>query len=150
MVQRLILCALVVLSGPICALRAALASPDGNSPGFSMSLSVWQSTGTTTWSHDASAAEPLFGNPTSRLKYDGVDSTIVELRARADLPEGSFVELAYGAGSAYSGHLTDADFVSAQGAEAFGTAVSGAHAYSETVSILDGDAVHYFDAMFGS
>lgn len=131
------------------AVRAQAPSPDADEPRFSATLAVWESTGGTTWSHDASVAEPAFGNPTSRLEYDSIDSTITELRARADLPDGIFVELAYGAGDAEGGRLTDTDFASARGAESFRTTVSGAHAYSETVSILDGDAVRYFDARIG-
>lgn len=144
--QRLVLAACLALSSLYPAVRAEVTSPDEDTPRFSTSLSIWESTGNTTWSHDASAAQPLFGNPTSRLEYDGVDSTIVELRGRFDLPVGVSVELAYGAGSADGGRLTDSDFASARGAEVFGTAGSGSNVYSETVSILDGDAVHYFDA----
>lgn len=114
-----------------------------------MSVSLWESTGNTTWSHDASAAEPRFGDPTSRLEYDNVDATILELRGRVNLPADVFLELAYGAGDADGGRLTDTDFASALGAEAFGTTVAGAHAYSESESALDGDAVHYFDARLG-
>lgn len=129
--------------------HAAESSGDDDARDLSMSLSVWESTGQTTWSHDASAAEPLLGNPTSRLEYDSIDSTIIELRGRLDLPARVFAELAYGAGDVNNGRLTDADFVSRRGAEALGTTVQGAHAFSETVSILDGDSVSYIDARLG-
>lgn len=149
MIQRLVLASFLVLIGLNPSARAEVSEADSETPRFTTSLSVWRSTGGTAWSHDASAAEPLFGDPTSRLEYDSVDSTIVELRARVDLPRRAFLELAYGAGDAEGGTLTDTDFASARGAEAFGTTVSGAHAYSETISILDGDSVHYIDARLG-
>lgn len=149
MIQRLVLASFLLLAGLNPSARGADSAADTEIPRFSASLSVWQSTGRTAWSHDASAAEPLLGDPTSRLEYDNVDSTIVELRGRVDLPKRIFLELAYGAGSAEGGTLTDTDFVSARGAEAFGTTVSGAHAFSETVSILDGDSVRYIDAKLG-
>lgn len=126
----------------------AAEPPEGvrqGAPPVHTSLSVWQSTGSTTWSHDASASQPLFGNPTSRLEYSGVDSTIIELRVRVDLSRRWIGELAYGAGEARGGELEDADFLSAQGAAFFGTSVAGQHAYSKTVSDLSGDAVRYFE-----
>lgn len=149
MIRRVVLASFLLLSGLNPSIRADDSSAREDAFRVSTSLSVWQSAGRTAWSHDASAFEPLFGNPTSRLEYDSVDSTIVELRARVDLPDRLFLELAYGAGDAEGGTLTDSDFVSARGAAAFGTTVSGAHPYSETVSILDGDSVHYFDARVG-
>lgn len=115
-------------------------------PKVDLSLSLWPSTGGSSWSHDASAAQPLLGSPTSRLDYSGVESTVIELRAKMGLPAGFRAEIAYGAGDAGGGHLDDTDYVSAQGAAAFGTTVSGEHAYSETASEVSGDAVHYFDA----
>lgn len=147
MIRRLVLAGFLVLA--TLPPNARAESSDDDTPRLSTSLSVWRTSGNTTWSHDASAAEPRFGNPTSRLEYDNIDSTVVELRGRVDLPAGIFAELAYGTGEADGGTLTDTDFASARGAEAFGTTVSGAHAYSETVSILDGDSVRYFDARAG-
>lgn len=149
MIPRLV-AVLVLLPALVAAAdhtRAGSAEPD--TPRVRTTLSLWESTGDTTWSHDASGANPRFGDPTSKLEYDDVDSTIVELRARVDLPERFFLELAYGAGDAQGGRLTDADYVSGLGAEAFGTAVPGAHAYSETVSILDGNSVSFFDVRAG-
>lgn len=128
---------------------AASAEPEKQPPVVSTSLSVWESTGGSVWSHDASAVEPLFGDPTSRLDYDDVDSTIVELRVRAAFPEGIVAEVAYGAGDAEDGNLTDQDFVSARGADFFNTAIAGEHAYSETQSDLNGDAVRYVELSLG-
>lgn len=144
--RRLVLAAVLLLSGFNSSVRAESASAERDAPLVSTALSIWESTGNTSWNHDASAAQPLFGNPTSRLEYDSVDSTIVELRGRVELPGDIAVELAYGAGSADGGRLTDSDFASARGAEAFGTAGTGSNMYSQSVSILDGDAVQFFDA----
>lgn len=149
MTRRLAVASFLLLAALNPSARAEVAAADDKLPRFSTTLSVWQSTGNTAWSHDASAAEPLFGDPTSRLEYDNVDSTIVELRGRVDLPRRIFLELAYGTGDAEGGTLTDTDFASARGAEVFGTTVAGAHAYSETISILDGDSVQYIDASVG-
>jgi hypothetical protein len=149
MIRRLAFMAFLVTIGLNPTARAGMPATTGDASRVNVSLSAWQSTGNITWSHDASAFEPLFGNPTSRLEYDKVDSTIVELRARIELTERLFVELAYGAGDVDSGRLTDTDFVSASGARAFGTTVAGPHAYSETISILDGDSIHFIDARLG-
>lgn len=143
-VRRCGVAAFLVLAGPVPVAPAA-----DDPPRISTSLSIWQSTGGSTWSHDASAVQPLFGDPTSRLEYDGVDSTIVELRARVGLANDFTLELAYGAGDVDEGRLTDADFISARGADAFRTRVRGSHAYSETVSNLNGDSVHYYDVKLG-
>ncbi len=138
---------LVLAAGLNATARAAEPGKnvESNAPAIHTSLSLWQSTGGTTWSHDASKSQPLFGDPTSRLKYSGVDSTIIELRARAALSHLLVAEFAYGAGVARGGYLDDADFVSAQGAAFFDTSISGQHAYSETASDLSGDSVRYFD-----
>jgi hypothetical protein len=110
-----------------------------------LSVNVWESTGGSTWSSDVSAFEPRFGNPTSRLDYEGVDSTIVELRMKIGLPRGFEADLAYGAGDAEDGRLIDQDLLSAQGAASFGIPERGAHVYSEAASDLNGDTVWYFD-----
>lgn len=149
MIRRPVLAGLLALSTLLPTARAEIPGSDRDTPRFSTSLSVWETKGSTAWSHDASFADPRFGNPTSRLEYDSIDSTILELRGRIDLPKGFFGELAYGAGDADGGTLTDSDFASALGAEEFGTTVSGAHAYSETVSGLDGESVRYFDVRAG-
>ena len=145
--------AFFVVNGPVQAGNNATGKK--TLPDIDLSLGVWSSTGSTTWTHDASAFEPLVGNPTSRLDYDGVDSTIVELRAHIHLPRGFKAEIAYGAGDAEDGRFTDQDFLSAKGAEFFDSSVQGEHLYSETTSDLNGDTVRYFDieldkTMYGS
>lgn len=137
--------ALLGVAAVLVTNTAAYAS-EQKKPKVDVSIAIWESTGGTVWTHDASAFEPLVGNPTSRLEYDGVDSTIVELRARAELRRGWSAELAYGAGDAKDGQLIDQDFLSATGAISFGSSMQGEHLYSETVSGLDGDAIRYFDA----
>ncbi|HSH42380.1 MAG TPA: hypothetical protein VK973_09700 [Arenicellales bacterium] len=149
MTARLLLASWLFLAGAHPSVAADAGTPRDEPSAVTVSLATWFSTGGSAWAHDASAVQPLFGNPTSRLEFDNVDADIIELRGRFNLPRDLFVELAYGAGNARGGRLTDADFVSALGARSLGTSVSGPHAYAETVSILDGDAVHYFDARIG-
>jgi len=146
---RLLLASCLFLAGAAPAPAVDATSTRTDSSPVALSLATWMSTGGSTWAHDSSAVQPLFGNPTSRLEFDNVDSDIIELRARIELPRDFSLELAYGAGSAGGGRLTDSDFVSALGAGELGTTQAGPHAYSETVSILDGDAVHYVDASVG-
>jgi hypothetical protein len=149
MLARLLLASCLLLTGTSEAPAAEATSTGEDSLPVTVSLATWMSTGGSTWAHDASTVQPLFGNPTSRLEFDNVDSDIIELRASVALPRDFTLEVAYGAGSAGGGRLTDSDFVSALGAGELGTTQAGPHAYSETVSILDGDAVHYFDAWVG-
>lgn len=114
-------------------------------PKLSIGIGVWHSSGGSEWNHDASQFDPALGDPTSRLKYDDVDASILELKFRAQISEKFLVDFAYGTGDTDNGTLTDQDFLSEDGASFFGTTVQGEHAFSETVSDMNGDTIQYFD-----
>lgn len=113
-------------------------------------LSAWISTGKTTWSHDASGVNPALGNPSSRLDYKDVAANFVELSAKATLRERLFVRAAFGFADIGGGRLVDDDFVSADGAAAFGTAVTGAHRFSRTFSNVEGSHSWYLQGEVGA
>ena len=121
----------------------------GEEDRFTLTAKVWQTSGDTAWSHNASAADPLLGDPSSQLQYQCIDSTVLEIRGRGRLPRRFFLELGIGAGNIDEGTLLDEDFLSAQGAAAFGALVPGEHAFSTTVSEIDGDDLHYLDVVLG-
>ncbi|MDH3377694.1 MAG: hypothetical protein OEQ39_12150 [Gammaproteobacteria bacterium] len=116
---------------------------------YQIGVSTWLSEGRTQWNHDASAFDPLLGNPTSKLTYRSVESVILELSGRVELPQRFFIEAAYGAGDADDGTLIDDDYLSAVGASMFGVSSSGDHLFSRTHSEIDGDDIQYAEIKFG-
>lgn len=112
-------------------------------------FSGWVSQGRETSSHNASALSPLLGNPTSRLDYKKVSSNIVEGRVRLVHRTGILLRGQLGYGGVNGGTLIDDDYVSAAGATAFGTSVSGAHRISRTESPLTGNSLWYLNADLG-
>ena len=112
---------------------------------FEAGLGGWISSGSTTWSHDASVVEPRVGNPSSRLEYKDVAVNFIELKGRANLLNRFFLRVAFGFADIGGGRLTDDDFVSAQGAAFFGTTTPGAQRISRTFSDIKGD-----DSWYGS
>jgi len=123
--------------------QAALPFP------VSVSATIWQTRGDTKWDHNASALDPTIGNPSSRLEYQGMDSTVLELNARADLRGRWFVEAGVGAGAISNGTLVDDDFVSAAGAQFYGTSVPGEHLFSRTISEISDDNLFYLNLSVG-
>jgi hypothetical protein len=116
---------------------------------FDVGLSAWISTGKTTWSHDASGVSSMLGNPSSRLDYKDVAANFVELSAKATLRERWFARAAFGFADIGGGRLVDDDFVSAEGAATFSTAVTGAHRFSRTFSDVDGSYSWYLQGEIG-
>ena len=114
-----------------------------------MGLSGWVSQGRDTSSHNASGLSPLLGNPTSRLDYKKISSNIVEGRVRLVHRTGILLRGQLGYGGINNGTLIDDDYVSAAGATALGTSVSGAHRFSRTESPLDGNSLWYLNADLG-
>ncbi|MCI0559583.1 MAG: hypothetical protein MN733_13900 [Nitrososphaera sp.] len=118
-----------------------------------LGLATWISQGRTKWSHNASTlpipGSELLGNPTSELDYKDVWSNIVELHGRVSLRNGVFVRGQFGYGGIDDGKLIDDDYVSASGATAFGTTVSGPHRFSRTESDIDGSHLWYLNADLG-
>lgn len=113
--------------------------------GWIFSASTWLSTGQTGFTH--TAGNPLAGDPTSELVYDGIDSYTVELAAEYRLRRW-FVRGLVGYGAVSSGALTDDDYVSALGADFFLTTAPGEQRISSTRAEMEGDDLLYgtFDA----
>ncbi len=110
---------------------------------------TWISQGNTKWSHNASTLDPRFGNPTSELDYKDVWSNVAEIDGKITLRNGMFVRGQLGYGAISDGKLIDDDYVSAAGATAFGTTVSGPHRFSRTESDIDGSHLWYLNTDLG-
>ncbi|MGH7207395.1 MAG: hypothetical protein ACREI2_14445, partial [Nitrospiraceae bacterium] len=80
-------------------------------------LSTWISQGKTEWSHNASSASTLLGNPTSKLEYKDDGTNVVELSGKAMFAKRWFVRANYGFGDIGGGRLTDDDFLAADGGQ---------------------------------
>ncbi|WP_447973125.1 hypothetical protein [Nitrospira sp. Kam-Ns4a] len=76
--------------------------------------STWLAEGQTRWSHNASGVNPSLGNPTSRLTYKDVVTTVAQIRGRVTFANGLFVTADYGYGTIGGGRLTDDDFLAGQ------------------------------------
>ncbi len=112
---------------------------------FEVGIGTWVSLGRTKWDHDASPVDPNLGNPTSELDYKETRSIIAELQGKLTFDEWLFLRASAGYGGIGGGTLVDDDYVSAQGATAFGTSVSGPHRVSRTESDIDGDYLWYIN-----
>ena len=90
-----------------------------------IAVTGWLSEGQSRWAHNASVLNNIWGNPTSELSYENVDSEIVEVSLT--LPYNSDnLHFAIGGGTIDSGLLVDDDYVSAAGATYYGATLSGA------------------------
>lgn len=114
-----------------------------------VSLATWLSEGRTRWSHNASQANPNFGNPTSELDYKDVGTTVTELGGKVSFAKHYFVRGQVGYGAVGGGRLVDDDYVSAAGATFYGTTQSGAHRFSRTFSDVAGSHIWYLNADIG-
>ncbi|OAI50370.1 hypothetical protein AYO46_02690 [Betaproteobacteria bacterium SCGC AG-212-J23] len=114
--------------GLVCA--AAFAGP---AAAFELEPSVnyWMSEGKTTWNHTAQSVAPTLGDPTSRLTYSGMKSSIVELGLTLRVEEW-FGKATFGHGSIDSGNLQDEDFL------------RGQIKFSDTNSVIKGDELRYW------
>lgn len=104
---------------------------------YEFGIGTWISEGRTEWNHDASSVSASLGNPSSELVYKNVRSKVVELNGKIMTREKFFVRGNIGYGIIDDGTLVDDDFLSAAGAAANGTSVSGAHMFSRTESAID-------------
>ncbi len=118
-------------------------------PKITLGLKLWDSKGEMTWNHNASIQDPTLGNPTSKLTYRDIDSTVAEIMGRMALPQRFYLELVWGSGDIDDGSLVDEDFLSAFGAQFFGTTQSGSHLFSQTVSDVDAFDLHYYSLKLG-
>ncbi len=118
-------------------------------PTMTVGVKIWDSKGETTWSHNASPQDPTIGDPTSRLTYEDIDSTVAEITGHIELPQRFYLELVWGSGDIDEGSLVDEDFLSAFGAQFFDATRSGAHLFSRTVSQVNDNGLHYYSLKLG-
>ncbi len=118
-------------------------------PEVTLGLKIWDSDGEMTWNHSAQMLDPTLGNPTSKLTYKDIDSTVAEIMGRVALPQRFYLELVWGSGDIDDGSLVDEDFLSAFGAQFFGTTQSGGHLFSQTISEVDAVDMHYYSLKLG-
>ena len=74
----------------------------------------WFSTGETKNSHNARAASPVAGNPTSVLTYEDLDAHVLELAGRANFAGNWFIKGNLGVGTITGGSFDDEDFLVGQ------------------------------------
>ena len=121
----------------------------GSNMKFEAGIGTWISYGSTRWSHNASDVNPNLGNPSSELNYEDLNSNVVEFHSQVTLAKKWIVRVSNGYGAINNGRLIDDDFVSADGATAFGATVSGPHRFSRTFSDVDGSALWYVNLDLG-
>ena len=107
-------------------------------PRIELSAGTWFSVGDTRWAHNASSV-PGLGNPTSKLTYKDVGTTVLDLTAKAWVSPRVFGRLNFGYAGIGGGRLTDDDFGSNGGQRLF----------SRTNSDLSGDSMWYLNADSG-
>lgn len=145
----LILCAWLAPGSPVNAADAPPPTPSSIAR-VEAGVTGWFSQGQTVWSHNASGLDPDLGNPTSKLKYKDTGTNVVEFNARVELRSRLFVRGSLGFGEIGGGRLTDDDFLSARGAAAEGSSVSGAHRFSSTQSDLSGNNLWFVSGDVGA
>jgi hypothetical protein len=107
---------------PIAALDEVIWTASGR---------YWHSMGKTTWNHDASSANPMFGDPTSRLDYEHLRGSTGEIEIRGDEATGIFGRALFGIGGISSGALRDRDWF------------TGQVKFSDTLSTVKGGKLAY-------
>jgi hypothetical protein len=125
-------CSVAILSPFI---TAAEEPAEERRPRVELSAGTWFSVGDTRWAHNASSI-PGLGNPTSKLTYKDVGTTVVDLTAKVWVTPRVFGRLNFGYAGIGGGRLTDDDFGSNGGQRLF----------SRTNSDLSGDNMWYLNA----
>ena len=128
-----------------CGVAALLASTwalaqepaEERRPKAEVSAGTWISVGTTTWAHNASSVSGL-GNPTSKLTYKDVGTTVAEGAVKFWFNPRVFGRVNFGYGDIGGGRLTDDDY---------GT---GQQLFSRTYSNLPGDNMYYLNFDLGA
>jgi hypothetical protein len=118
----------------IALLLLAAVAEAGNAQserGWELGARYWPSRGTTTRSHNAQVVAPSLGNPTSVLTYDGLKAHAVELHARKDSFNRSFIRGNAGLGWIRNGSFDDEDFN------------AGQSKFSDSTSAVKGNRLYY-------
>jgi hypothetical protein len=79
-----------------------------------LGMRYWLSTGETKNSHNAQAASPALGNPTSVLTYDNLDAHVLELFGRVNFAGNGFLKGNLGVGRINTGSFDDEDYLAGQ------------------------------------
>ena len=90
-------------------MTAAQEPAEERGPRVELSAGTWFSVGDTRWAHNASSI-PGLGNPTSKLTYKDVGTTVVDLTAKVWVNPRVFGRLNFGYAGIGGGRLTDDDF----------------------------------------
>ena len=106
---------------------------------FEITAGTWISSGDTHWAHNASSSSSLLGNPTSKLTYKDVGTTVVDIAGTYWFTPRLFGRLNLGVGGVGGGRLTDDDYLAAD----------GGNPSSRTISNLNGDGMIYLNADVG-
>lgn len=111
-------------------------------PRVELSVGSWlNTTGETTWSHDASGLDPRLGNPTSKLTYNDNHTYIIELGGRLNFGRRGFLQADGGFSVSFNqGLLVDDDY----------TAGGGQQLFSQTHSDVTGSGTQYVNLNIGS
>lgn len=106
---------------------------------FEIVAGTWVSTGDTHWAHNASSASPLLGNPSSKLTYKDVGTTVFDVAGTYWFTPRWFGRLNVGVAGIGGGRLTDDDYLAAD----------RGNPSSRTISNLNGDGMWYLNADVG-
>lgn len=82
--------------------------------GLELGTRFWLSSGENHFAHNAQAANPTFGNPTSVLTYDGLDARGFEIHWRAAFSPTWFFKGHFGVGELRDGSFDDEDYAAGQ------------------------------------
>lgn len=104
---------ILILAAAFSAAALGEEAPRAAQPG-ELGIRYWLSTGETKNSHNARAASPALGNPTSVLTYENLDAHVLELFGRASFAGNWFVKGNLGVGSITNGSFDDEDYLAGQ------------------------------------
>ena len=119
-------------------ITAAQEPAEERRPRVELSAGTWFSVGDTRWAHNASSV-PGLGNPTSKLTYKDVGTTVVDLTAKVWVSPRVFGRLNFGYAGIGGGRLKDEDFSSN----------GGQHLISSTISNIPDNNMWYLNADVG-
>jgi outer membrane protein Pom len=109
----------------------AIPLPPSTEPNWELGARYWWSEGKTGFSINSSKINPAFGNPTSKLSYEGMQGNSAELFFRATNGGNIFAKGFAGGGWLDGGSLDDEDFF------------AGQIKFSDTFSKIKGDSLGY-------
>ena len=109
----------------------AIPLPPSSEPRWELGARYWWSEGKTGFDINSSKKNPLLGNPTSTLTYDGMEGNSAEFMWSARNESNTFAKGFIGGGWLNSGSLDDEDFL------------AGQIKFSDTFSKIKGDDLIY-------